>query len=318
MSGPPDDETVLAPPAAVPDRLREALERIPCLAGEPRTIEPVEGGLTNVNYKVSTPECVAVVRLSSSDGDLLSIDRNAENTNSRRAAESGAAPPVLAYLPDRGVLVIEWVEGRTLTSDDLRDEDNLVRAAQVCRLLHAGPRFEGDFDMFEVQRRYLGLVQERGFRLPPRYLDLMPQVDRIAAALAARREPTLPCNNDLLAANFVDDGKRLWVIDYEYGGNNDPCFELGNIWSESDLSLDHLTLLVDSYYGRHLRHKVARARLLGLMSKYGWTLWASIQDAVSAIDFDFWSWGMEKYERALAEFDGPEFPLLLAEAGRPD
>ena len=141
-------------------------------------------------------------------------------------------------------------------------------------------------------------MQERGFRLPARYLDLMPQADRIAAALAVRRGPTVPCNNDLLAANFIDDGDRLWVIDYEYGGNNDACFELGNIWSESRPRRSTTSrLLVDSYYGRRLRHKVARARLLGLMSNYGWTLWASIQDAVSPIDFDFWSWGMEKYDR---------------------
>ena len=72
------------------------------------------------------------------------------------------------------------------------------------------------------------------------------------------------------------------------------------------------------YYGRRLRHKIARARLLGLMSKYGWTLWASIQDGVSQIDFDFWSWGMEKYVRAVAEFDGPDFPRLLDEVTRTD
>ena len=168
---------------------------------------------------------------------------------------------MLDYLPDLHVLVVEWIEGHTLTEEDLRDERTLVRAADVCRVLHAGPPFEGDFDMFGVQRRYLSIVQERGFRLPPRYVELMAEADRIAEALAVRQEATVPCNNDLLAANFIDDGDRLWVIDYEYGGNNDPCFELGNIWSESHLSLGHLEVLVDRYYGRHLRHKVARARL---------------------------------------------------------
>jgi thiamine kinase-like enzyme len=288
------------------------------LSGQPRTVSVLEGGLTNVNIKVTTPERTAVVRLSSSDGDLLAIDRAAEDTNSRRAAESGAAPAVLDYLPDLHVLVVAWIEGRTLTPEDLRDERTLVRAADVCRVLHAGPRFEGDFDMFGVQRRYLSIVQDRGFRLPPRYVELMPQADRIAEALAVRQQATVPCNNDLLAANFIDDGDRLWVIDYEYGGNNDPCFELGNIWSESHLSLDHLELLVDSYYGRHLQNKVARARLLGLMSNFGWTLWASIQDAVSPIDFDFWTWGMEKFDRALAEFDGPAYARMLEDATRPD
>jgi thiamine kinase-like enzyme len=288
------------------------------LGGEPRTVVPLEGGLTNFNFKVETPQCTAVVRLSSSDGDLLAIDRMAEEANSRRAAESGAAPPVLAYLPSRHALVVEWIEGRTLAADDLRDSAMLARVAAVCRQLHAGPRFVGDFDMFAIQRRYLALVRERGFRLPERYLDFAPQAAQVEDALAVRREPTVPCNNDLLAANFIDDGQRLWVIDYEYGGNNDACFELGNIWSESELSLGQLEVLVDSYYGRHLRHKVARARLLGLMARYGWTLWASIQTEVSPIDFDFWSWGMAKYDLAVAEFGGPDFAGLLDEARRPD
>jgi thiamine kinase-like enzyme len=305
-------------PAAVAARLQAALDQLPSLSGQPRAAVQLVGGLTNVNIKVTTPERIAVLRLSSGDGDLLAIDRAAENINSRRAAESGAAPAILDYLPDLQILVVEWVEGRTLVPDDLRDEGTLIRAADVCRKLHAGPRFEGDFDMFRLQRHYLSLVTERGFRLPPRYIELMPEVDRIADALAVQRGATVPCNNDLLAANFIDDGDRLWVIDYEYGGNNDECFELGNVWSESNLSLDHLELLVDSYYGRRLQHKVARARLLGLMSKFGWTLWASIQDAVSPIDFDFWAWGMEKYDRAIEEFDDPAFSRLLDAARRPD
>ena len=317
MTGTGDDIDP-APSAQVLDRLHAALRDLPELVGEPRTVQALEGGLTNFNFKVATPGRTVVVRLSSSDGDLLSIDREAEHINSLRAAASGAAPEVVGYLPEHRALVVEWVEGRTLTAADLHDESMLVRVGEVCRRLHSGARFDGDFDMFAIQQRYLAIVQERVFRLPDRYLDLMPQVDRIADALAVRREPTVPCNNDLLAANFIDDGERLWVIDYEYGGNNDPCFELGNIWSESELTLDQLEVLVDSYYGGHLRHKVARARLLGLMARYGWTLWASIQAEVSPIEFDFWAWGMAKYELALAEFDGPEFDHLLTEARRPD
>ncbi len=313
-----DEPTSTAPPQHVVDRLHAALPHLPSGAAEPRRLDVLQGGLTHIHFKVTTPERTAVVRLSSSDGDLLAIDRDAEHVNSLRAAESGAAPAVLDRLPDLGVLVVAWVQGRTLVAEDLRDERMLERVGAACRLLHSGPRFDGDFDMFEVQRRYLAIVGDRGLRIPARYRDLLPQVDRIADALAVRDEGTVPCNNDLLAANLIDDGDRLWVIDYEYAGNNDPCFELGNLWAESNLSLDHLEVLVDSYYGMHLRHKVARARLLALMARYGWTLWASIQTSVSPIEFDFWSWGMDKYERALAEFDGPDFDRLLDEARRPD
>jgi thiamine kinase-like enzyme len=310
-----DDEP--APSADMIARLHATLDDVPALAG-PRQVEALTGGLTNVNFKVTTPERTVVVRLSGSDGDLLSIDRDAEHVNSRRAAESGAAPEVLRYLPEHHALIVAWIEGRTLAADDLRETSMLERVATVCRTLHAGPRFVGDFDMFAVQRRYLGIVQERGFRLPDRYLELMPQADRIAAALAVRQGPAVPCNNDLLAANFIDDGDRLWVIDYEYGGNGDPAFELGNIWQESQLSLDELATLVDAYTGGHLRHQVARAHLYGVMARYGWTLWASIQASVSPIDFDFWAWGMEKYVRAVEELDGPDLEHLLAEAVRPD
>ena len=157
-------------------------------------------------------------------------------------------------------------------------------------------------------------MTRQGFRLPDRYLDFMPEVARIEQAFLAHPAATVPCNNDLLAGNFIDDGSKIWLIDYEYSGNNDPCFELGNIWSEANLSLEQLEELVAAYDGRLLRHRVARARLWGLMSKYGWTLWGSIQASVSSIDFDFWGWAMEKYDRAVAEFDGPAFGRLLEQA----
>ena len=294
--------------------LEARLEEVPTFAGRPRTVEALTGGLTNINLKVTTPEGCYVARLSSPEGELLAIDREAEYRNSVAAWQSGVAPEVVDYLPGRGVMVVAWLEGRTYDGADVRDSTNLPRVAAACRALHAGPRFVNDFDMFVIQRRYLGIVQERGFRLPDRYLEFMPQVERIAAALAAHPVPTVPCNNDLLAANFIDDGEKVWLIDYEYAGNGDPGFELGNVWSESNLSLDQLDELVTHYHGGSRPDQVARARLLGLMSKYGWTLWASIQDGVSDIDFDFWEWGMEKYDRAVAEFDGPDFATLLDRA----
>ncbi|MDQ3664233.1 MAG: phosphotransferase family protein [Actinomycetota bacterium] len=305
-------------PSDVRARVDRVLDRVSGGVGRSREVTPLEGGLTNVNLRVETDDRALVVRLFSEGGELLAIDRDAEHENSRRAAESGAAPGVVGYLPNEQALVIEWVEGRTFEAQDLQVEDNLARVADVCRTLHSSQRFVSDFDMFAVQRRYLDLVRDRGYRLPDRYLDFAPQVDRVAVALAVRADPTVPCNNDLLAANFIDAGERLWVIDFEYAGNNDACFELGNIWAESKLSPELLEVLVGAYYRRPLRHKVARARLFGLMSNYGWTLWASIQDAVSDIDFDFWSWGMEKYDRAVAELDGPAFEQLLNEATHPD
>jgi thiamine kinase-like enzyme len=277
------------------------------------------GGLTNANYRVTGQSGSFVVRLPIGEsGGLLAIDRDNEHHNSVAAAEVGIGAPVIAYLREHGVLVLGYVDGVTQTAEDLRRGDRLDDVATACRRLHGARRFARDFDMFVVQRAYLELVRARGFRLPDGYLGYEPLVRRIEGALQVRFEGTVPCNNDLLAENFIDVGDGFRLIDYEYSGNNDACFELGNVWSESNLALEQLEQLVGAYYGRPLVHKVARARLLGLMSKYGWTLWASIQDAVSPIDFDFWSWGMEKYERAVLEFEGPDLERLLVEAVRSD
>jgi len=292
----------------------ERLDRVPLLAGPDRVIEAIPGGLTNANYKVSTGGRSYFARLSDPSSALLAIDRAAEHQNSVAAATTGVAPAVLDFAPDVGVLVIEWINGRTLQPADLRQDRTIRAVADACRRLHAGPRFAADFDMFQIQQQYLRTACDAGFRLPDRYVEFMPQLELIRTVL--RRDPlaTVPCHNDLLAANFISEGDRLWLIDYEYSGNNDPCFELGNIWSESNLGTDQLEMLVSSYFGRHSTVLTARARLLALMSQYGWTLWGVIQQNTSELDFDFWSWAMEKYDRAVATFDSPDLAALLATA----
>ena len=294
------------------------LDRVPELAGTPRTVTELPGGLTNHNYKVSTPEGAFVVRIWSGGGDFLAINRDYEYHNSVAAARAGVGAPVVAYRPEDNMLVLGYIDGRTFGNEDVQAPANIPRIAQACRQLHTGPRFAGDFDMFVIQGRYAAVTAELGFRVPAGYDGLMPQLEAARRALAVRAEPTVPCNNDLLAANFIDDGSRIWLIDYEYAGNNDACFELGNIWGECHLPDDALADLVTAYYGRTLRNKIARAMLLGMVGKYGWTLWGAIQAATSPIEFDFWSWAMERYEGAVAGLTGPGFLRLLDDVQRDD
>ena len=299
--------------------LEQVMDQVPQLCDPERSVTPLAGGLTNSNHRVRTTAGTFVVRRWSDDSGLLAIDRDNEYENSVRAAEVGVGAGVVAYMPEHNTMVMEWIEGETLSRERLRRGGPLLdELALACRRLHGARRFRDDFDMFEIQPRYLRIVRERGLRLPARYEQFDPHMAAIREALAVREEATVPCNNDLLAENVMHTRAGLRLIDYEYSGNNDPCFELGNLWSESDLPQEQLEQLVGAYYGRRLRHKVARARLWGLMAKYGWTLWASIQDGVSTIEFDFWAWGMEKYDRAVAEFEGAEFEWLLEEASRAD
>jgi thiamine kinase-like enzyme len=294
-------------------------DRTRSLAAKPRAVRELPGGLTNRNYQVTTPDGSYVARISSAGSELLAIDRDCEHRNSVRAAAAGAGPPVIEYRPQDSLLIIGYIRGQTFGRQDVAVAGNLTRIAQACRLLHEGERFGNDFDMFAIQQRYLSAARSRGFRIPAGYEDLLPYFDRARAALAASgREGTVPCNNDLLPANFIDDGERIWLIDYEYSGNNDACFELGNIWAEAHLTLDALADLVTAYYRKPRRDKIARAQLLGLVGMYGWTLWGAIQQAVSPIDFDFWSWGMERFEGAAAGFTADGFGGLLEAVQRDD
>jgi thiamine kinase-like enzyme len=300
-------------PSGSRPELDALLDRTDQLAARPRTVEELPGGLTNRNYKVTTPDGTFVARIASGGTELLAIDRDCEYRNSVTAAAAGAGPAVLEYRPRDRLLVLRYIEGRTLDSADVADERNIPRIAVACRRLHAGGRFVNDFDMFDIQRGYLAVTRSRGFRIPAGYDGLLPPFSAAERALAARPAATVPCHNDLLAANFIDDGDRIWLIDYELSGNNDPCFELGNIAAESHLSEDALAALVTAYYGQPRRSMIARSRLLGLVSMYGWTLWGAIQNGASPIDYDFWSWAMERFEGAAAGFTADDFPRLLEE-----
>lgn len=304
--------------ADVPPEALAVIDELTVLGTGLRSVERLSGGLTNHNFRVITDGGDYVLRISPPGTELLAIDRENEHHNSVRAARTGVGAPVVAFEPQHSALVVGYIEGITFDDSSFQVPGNVERVARAVHTLHSGERFLHDFNMFELQRHYLGIVTERGFRLPERYTEFATTVDRIRAACAVRAEGTVPCNNDLLAANFIDDGTNVRIIDYEYSGNNDACFELGNIWSECHLTLEQLGLLLETYYGRSLCNKQARARLLGLMSQYGWTLWGSIQQATSSIDFDFWEWAMEKYDRALSTFTSPELDQLIADVQRED
>src|SRR4051812_25544724 len=185
---------------SVDAELLARIDAVPLLANRTDVIE-LDGGLTNKNLKVTTPEGVYVARLSSPESALLGVNRDHEHTNSVAAATSGAGPEVAGYMPDLHVLVVRFIDGTTWSAADVLRPANAPRLAEACRRLHAGPRFASDFNMLQLQPKYLSIVTERGLRLPDRYLEFSSHVAAIAKAMAAQPIATVPCNNDLLPAN---------------------------------------------------------------------------------------------------------------------
>lgn len=294
------------------------LDRLAVLAGRSWSVTELPGGLTNHNVRVVTtdagPRLDLVVRCSSSDAGLLGIDRDAEHHNTRVAAEAGVGAPVVEYRPDLGMLVIGYLPARGLDDADLADPAVLARAASAVRRLHAAPPFRGDFDMVERQAGYRACIAENSFSLPSTYDDHAAAWRRLCEVLRATARPRVPCNNDLLAANFLDDGRRVWLIDYEYSGNNDPTFELGNTAAECGFTDEQTEAWAEAYFGTPSRADVARVRLQVLASRYGWSLWGFIQAATSPIDYDFRAWGEERFEAAASVLGSPAFTRLLEDA----
>jgi thiamine kinase-like enzyme len=304
-------------PRLTDEQLDTLFDQIPLLAGQPRTLVYLSGGLTNRNVKVTTAGGVYVARCVDTGANLLGIDRDNEYHNSCAAERAGVGAPVLDYRPDLGVLLLGYLEAETLTNSDFGRPGILERVAQACRALHSGPPFANRFDMFERQPAYLATVRRHGFALPDGYLDHAEAFEAARRALTVTPADLVPCNNDLLAGNILDDGERLRLIDYEYSGANDACFELGNLAGECGLSLDQLDELVCAYHGRPRPDMTARARLQNAVARYGWTLWGCIQNGCSTLDFDYWSWAVERYEAAVAEFTGDGYPRLLDAVATP-
>ena len=296
--------------------IEDVIGAIPEWAGRAVTATPVVGGLTNRNYRVVVDGTPMFVRIPGRATELLAVDRANELHNMRAAARVGAAPRVLHVLPGWDVFVLEWLPGDTMSNDAFAAPGMPARIAETLRRLHGGPRFRDDFNMFRLLARYLDLVEQRAIPIPAGYRERLWMIPRIEAALSVHPQPRVPCHNDLLAENYLDDGDRLWVVDYEYSGNNDPTFELGNTCQELGFDDARIAELCAAYFGDATPTMLARMRLQMVMSDVGWTLWAAIQAQISAVHYDFTSWAEERWIRAATKLDGPDLEGWLEAAAQ--
>jgi thiamine kinase-like enzyme len=291
--------------------IEQVAQKIEDWRGQSVEIQPLSGGLTNTNYRVNVNGTPYVVRIPGASTELLAVNRDNEYHNTKAAAEAGVGANVAYYLPADKVMVLEYIHGETMSIAALQRPGMPGRIARSLKMLHAGPRFLTDFNMFRLVEFYVDIVGKHNVRIPDNYRERMPTVKQIEIALNRRPLPTVPCNNDLLAENYIDDGRLLRTIDFEYSGNNDPCFELGNTCQEQQYDEPRIVEMCAAYFGQPYPDKLARMKLNMIMSDVGWTLWAAIQAKISTIEFDFWGWAVERWARAEAKMDSADFEEWL-------
>ena len=287
--------------------IEEVVTKIPEWNGKDIVIDPLSGGLTNSNFKVTVDGVPYFVRVPGASTDLLAINRDNEVHNSKAAFVAGVGPKVLHHLPEYNVMVLEFLNGKTMSKDSLNEPGMPSRMAEAIKKLNEGPRFLLDFNMFRLTEYYLSLCKERDIKIPDGYLDRIPTIERIEKAMNVNPLETVPCNNDLLAENYIDDGEQLRLIDYEYSGNNDPTFELGNTCQEMQFNDEQIAEVCAAYFGEVMPNMIARMKLNMIMSDVGWGLWAAIQANISTIEFDFWGWAIERWGRAEEKMASKDF-----------
>ena len=299
------------------DDLVAAMQKVPELAGHPLVLTALSGGITNRNFLVSWPDAPDryVIRLAGNDTHLLGISREVEHAATVAAAGVGVGPEVTAFIRPEGYLVTRFIEGSPVSDEAVRRPETLERVAASLRRIHDGPPIPGLFVPLRIVEAYRALAAARGVPIPPEY-DLSAAVGRRIelAFLAAPLEPR-PCHNDLLNANFIDDGTRIRIVDWEYAGMGDPFFDLGNFSINHELTPNEDAYFLAAYDGGEARPaRLARLTLMRVVSDFREAMWGVLQQGISTLDVDFVAYAGEHFDRLLANASGPAFERSLHEA----
>lgn len=292
------------------DLARNVVERIPGFLDRVSSVTPLAGGITNRNYRVESADGTVVVRLNGKNTELLGIDRNVEHKAARQASGLGIAPAVLAFVQPGGYLVTEFLDAQPVS--DLSTPDALEQVTNALRLFHGSPELSGRFPCFTIPRSYAATALEHGLVAPPDLERSLAVSTDIAKVFEMFGEADVPCHNDLLNANFLQNASgKIWVIDWEYAGMNSRWFDLGNLTVNNDFDHDACDALLLAYFGEVTAGARARLELMQVMSDLREATWGVVQQAISLLDFDFKSYAAEHFDRLLRNASRPSFATAL-------
>jgi thiamine kinase-like enzyme len=294
------------PPATLMARLADLL-------GEPSgDVEELGGGITNRNYRVRLGGADYVVRVTSPESALLGIDRRCEHAAAVAAAALGVAPQVAAFLEDAECLVTEFLPGRALPPEELREPGPLAAVARAVRAVHDGPPFPATFDAFEVVETYARTALARGAVLPSGLPGARRVAGEIRSALHGDEHAPVPCHNDLLNANFILDRTGVRIVDWEYAGMGNRYFDLGNLSINNGLREEEDERLLAAYFGAPCtERRFACLRLMRIMSDYREAMWGVVQGAVSTLAFDYVEYAARHFARLGESASDPRYPAWL-------
>ncbi len=299
----------------------EALKNVPRLTnlsvGDYRTTRL--GGLTNLVYRIELPNEKLIVRIPGA-GTNEYIDRAVELYNARIAANAGISAPIVWADPVSGVMISQCIDpAETMTPDNFKSRHGAAgRAGIALRQLHnCGQDFQFRFELFAMIDDYLSVLADKNAELPEGYTGAVAASEPLKQALLANPAKLAPCHCDPLCENFLDDGKRMWIIDWEYSGMNDPLWDLGDLSVEAEFDAAQDIEMLRAYFGAEPNAaQIGRMTIYKAMCDLLWTLWGLIQHADGNTAEDFWAYASGRFERCKTLMSAPDMPGHIAAVRR--
>jgi thiamine kinase-like enzyme len=279
-------------------KLETVIEKIDFLNGSDVKCEVLSGGLTNENYVIFAGDSKYVLRIPGHGSEVM-INREYELANSINAAKVNVSPKVLQSVKPDYSMVIEYLEGEVMHPETVAADNKKIRKiGNALKTLKNNTEFVNETYVFDMMRQYYKMCQEVRAILPHDFDWIRLLMDDIENAMETNKPELAPSHNDLLSENFIiDPDDKIWIIDWEYGGMNDPYFDLGDICVEHPLSEEQERLLLQSYSGAEEYQEYCRMKLHKLTADVWWGMWGMIQHKISKLDFDFYTYGIRRFER---------------------
>jgi thiamine kinase-like enzyme len=295
--------------------IEEAITRVPQWTNEPDLkSSPLTGGITNENFRIEVNGDIFVLRIPGADTELLGVNRASECVVSKMAGEIGIGPEVFYVIEPEGYLVTSFIEGYQPLPEELGKKENIRRVTETIRRVHKMDAISESFSPFRVVENSTEIA--RGFKVefPDNFGWLVEQMNLAERAL--KKNPFTPklCHNDLLNANFLDDGK-IRILDWEYAGMGDPLFDLANFSVHHEFNDEQDRWLLKSYFGEISDANWARLKILKIISDFREAMWAMVQIGISKLDFDFREYADTYFARTEAGMKGENLKQGLEDVG---
>ena len=283
------------------------IQLIPDWSEKEINIEPINSGITNLNFKVIVDKIPYFLSIADAKSQFLEINFNNKYSNNNICAGLGISPNVLYFFQKKNIIITEFIDSKHILNEDFGSFENIDKLINVIKSIHQVNSFHQEFNMFTLLKNYMSVIKNENIEISESAVRNFNSINEIGEKLEMFREKLVPCHNDLVPENILIKNEKLYVIDFDYSGNNDPCFEIGNLCVEMDFNELQIKQIIEKYFGELNEHLISRVNLHAILSDFGWSLWSFIQSTISNVDFDFKQYGNHRLNRAISKLHSPNY-----------